>query len=71
MAKAGLDGLEVYYHNCMPAVTQYYEKLGRKNGLLLTGGSDAHGTAKVFTYVGKEQIPYELVEKMKDKLIKT
>ncbi len=68
LVQAGLDGLEAYYPNCMPAVTTYYEKIGRKNGLLLTGGSDAHGKAKVFTYVGKEQIPYELVELMKSKL---
>ena len=68
LVKGGLDGLEAYYPNCMPAVTQFYEKIGRKNGLLLTGGSDAHGAAKVFTYVGKEQIPYELIEKMKEKL---
>jgi predicted metal-dependent phosphoesterase TrpH len=68
LAKAGLDGLEAYYPNCMPAVTVFYEKIGRKNGLLLTGGSDAHGKAKVYTHVGKEQIPYELVELMKAKL---
>ncbi len=68
MVKGGLDGLEVYYPNCMPVVTCFYEKIARKNGLLLTGGSDAHGAAKVYTYVGKEQISYELVEKMKQKL---
>ena len=68
MAKAGLDGLEVYYPNCMPVVTECYKKMAKKHGLLMTGGSDAHGKAKVFTYVGKEAIPYELVEKMKQKL---
>ncbi len=41
----------------------------KKNGLLMTGGSDAHGKAKAHTYVGKEAIPYELVEKMKARLI--
>lgn len=70
LTKFGLDGLEVYYPNTMPAVTEFYVNLGRKNKLLLTGGSDAHGAAKVYTYVGKEQIPYELVEKMKEKLKK-
>jgi HisJ family histidinol phosphate phosphatase len=68
LVKAGMDGLEVYYANTMPAVTQFYVNLARKHKLLLTGGSDAHGKTKVFTYVGKEQIPYELVEKMKEKL---
>ncbi|MBI3602257.1 MAG: PHP domain-containing protein [Candidatus Omnitrophica bacterium] len=68
LVKAGLDGIEVYYPNCMPTVTEFYKKIAKKNGLLMTGGSDAHGKAKVYTYVGKEAIPYELVEKMKAKL---
>jgi len=68
LAKHGLDGLEVYYPNCMPLVRGFYEKLAKKYGLLLTGGSDAHGTTKVYTYVGKEAIPYELVDNMKKKL---
>lgn len=68
LAKYGMDGLEVYYPNCMPSVTEFYEKLAKKHGILMTGGSDAHGAAKVFTYVGKTSIPYELVEKMKEKL---
>ncbi len=68
LAKFGLDGLEVFYPNCMPSVTEFYRKIAKKHGLLMTGGSDAHGTAKAHTYVGKEQIPYELVEKMKEKI---
>ena len=69
LVKAGLDGIEVYYPNCTPLITNFYEKLAKKNGLLMTGGSDAHGTAKAYTFVGKESIPYELVEKMKQRLI--
>ncbi len=65
MAKAGLDGLEVYYPNCLPTVTTFYEKLGRKHKLFLTGGSDAHGAAKTYTWVGKATIFYETVEEMK------
>ncbi len=68
MVKYGLDGLEVYYPNCTPVVTGFYEKLAKKHGLLMTGGSDAHGVAKVYTYVGKVAIPYGFVEKMKQKL---
>ena len=69
LVKGGLDGLEVYYPNCMPTVIEFYKKIAKKNGLLMTGGSDAHGKAKAHTYVGKEAIPYELVEKMKARLI--
>ena len=69
LAKYGMDGLEVFYPNCMPSVIQFYEKLAKKHGLLMTGGSDAHGAAKVYTYVGKTSIPYALVEQMKQKLV--
>ena len=68
LAKAGLDGLEVYYPNCSDTVTAFYEGLAKKHGLLLTGGSDAHGKAKNYTYVGKSSVPYDLVEKMKQVL---
>ena len=68
MVRYGLDGLEVYYPNCIPLVREFYQKIAIKHGILLTGGSDAHGKIKVYTYVGKESIPYELVEKMKMKL---
>ena len=62
--EAGLDGLEVYYPNCSGEVTRFYENLAKKYDLLMTGGSDAHGSVKSYTHVGKMAIPYELVEKM-------
>ena len=68
LAKYGMDGLEVFYPNCMPNVISFYEKLAKKHGLLATGGSDAHWAAKVYTYIGKASIPYETVEQMKQKL---
>ncbi len=68
LVKHGMDGLEVYYPNCMPIVTSIYEKIAKKHNLLMTGGSDAHGKAKVYTYVGKASISYETVEQMKQKL---
>jgi hypothetical protein len=70
MAKAGLDGLEVYYPNCSDTVINFYAGLARKHKLLMTGGSDAHGSAKTHTHVGKATVFYETVEEMK-KRIKT
>mgnify|MGYP001590940594 CR=1 FL=1 len=63
--EAGLQGIEAYYPNCSPAVIDYYANIAKKNNLLLTGGSDAHGEGKTHTYIGKVKIPYELVEKLK------
>lgn len=63
--KAGLKGLEVYYPEYPDSVVNYYSQLANKHGLLMTGGSDCHGTAKPDVNVGKVSIPYELVEKLK------
>lgn len=64
-AAAGMKGLEVYYPNCSPTVLQYYEGIARKNKLVATGGSDAHGKAKSYTYVGKSSIDLDLVEQLR------
>ncbi|MBN1870709.1 MAG: PHP domain-containing protein [Candidatus Omnitrophica bacterium] len=65
-AEAGLGGLEVYYPGNSDTITRFYEGLAKKYGLVTTGGSDAHGSVKNHTYVGKVKIPYDLVEKLKD-----
>jgi len=62
---AGLKGLEVYYPNCMDTVTQFYERIAKKNGLIATGGSDAHGNIKPYTYVGKKTVPMDTVEQLR------
>ncbi len=62
---AGLKGLEVYYPNCMGTVTRFYEGLAQKNGLIATGGSDAHGKSKSYSYVGKKTVPLEVVEQLR------
>ena len=64
-AAAGLKGLEVYYPNSMDTVTQFYERIAQKNGLIATGGSDAHGKAKSYTYVGKKTVPIDVVEQLR------
>lgn len=43
---AGLDGLEAYYSQHSPAETARFLALARRLGLLVTGGSDFHGTPK-------------------------
>ncbi len=65
LVEAGLGGLEVYYPGNSDNVTCFYEGLVKKHGLIATGGSDAHGSIKRHTCVGKMKIPYELVEKLK------
>jgi predicted metal-dependent phosphoesterase TrpH len=64
--KAGLQGLEVYYPNYSNNTIQYYGNLARKHGLVVTGGSDAHGDAKSNTYIGRVKLPYQFVEELKE-----
>lgn len=63
--EAGLGGIEVYYPHTPAELVRFYEGLVQKHGLVATGGSDAHGDNKKHTYIGKQTIPYELVEKLK------
>jgi len=63
----GLQGLEVFYPNYSNTTIEYYKNLAKKHGLLMTGGSDAHGSNKDNTYIGKAQVPYEYVEQLKER----
>ena len=41
---AGIDGLECYHREFDPQTSRHYFKLARENNLIVTGGSDYHGT---------------------------
>lgn len=59
-----LDGLEVYYPCHKPEDTQHYFFLARKFNLLITGGSDFHGTSSRFvSALGDFTISDKLAEK--------
>jgi len=64
---SGLRGIEAYYLGHYADQVDYYVELGRKNGLLLTGGSDFHGEdSGRETKLGDFSIPDELVDKLRD-----
>jgi predicted metal-dependent phosphoesterase TrpH len=66
----GLKGMEVYYPEHGPERTTQYERLARRHGLVMTGGTDFHGEAKPRVQMGigrgDLRIPYQLVEKLKE-----
>lgn len=66
LIKSGIMGLEVYYPEHTKAMVELYEDYCRKYNLLLTGGSDCHGSAKPEARIGSIKLPYELVEKLKE-----
>ncbi|MDD3296019.1 MAG: PHP domain-containing protein [Candidatus Omnitrophica bacterium] len=64
----GLDGLEINYSSMSPVKKFLYTQMASKHNLLKSGGSDAHGSYKEFTQIGKVTVPYEWVQAMKGRL---
>lgn len=66
----GLKGIEAYYPDHTLEQTEFYERLGKKYGLLITGGTDFHGPPREEIELGKGRgnlsIPYELLLKLKE-----
>ena len=69
MKAAGLDGMEAIYSTYTPSEERQMKKLATENGLLISGGSDFHGTTKpnlnLGTGYGKLYIPYSVLENVK------
>jgi len=61
----GLEGIEVYYPEHSQAMVNFYLDLAKKLNLLITGGTDFHGSAKPQIKLGMIKIPLELVEKLR------
>ncbi len=68
---AGLMGIEAYYSKHTPEMTAQIQALGAKYDLLLSGGSDFHGTNKPGLEMGNGyghlHVPGECLVKMKHK----
>jgi predicted metal-dependent phosphoesterase TrpH len=69
LVKIGLAGIEVYYPGHSPQQIRQYTELARKYGLLMTGGTDFHGTItpqiKMGSGNGSLFIPYLLYKKLR------
>jgi predicted metal-dependent phosphoesterase TrpH len=69
MARMGLDGIEAIYSRHSPADRDIYVQMAARHGLLVTGGSDYHGTYKpdisIVTGKGDLEVPYVLIEQIK------
>ena len=61
----GLEGIEVYYPEHSQGMINLYLDLAKKFNLLITGGTDFHGSAKPQIKLGMIKIPLELVEKLR------
>lgn len=62
LARAGLDGLEVYYPDHGPSQVEHYRDMAKRLGLLMTGGTDFHGaTMATRVPVGSQYVPESIV----------
>jgi len=72
MKAMGLKGLEVYYPDHPPENTAQYAALAQKHGLLMTGGTDFHGSLKPEIQMGVGRgdffVPYSIYEKLEQLL---
>lgn len=64
--KAGLGGIEVYHSDHAAAAVNHYIKIAQEFNLIMTGGSDCHGTGKGKILMGTVTVPYEIVEQLKE-----
>ena len=70
LCDAGLNAIEAYHSDHEPEDTESYLALAVRYGLLVTGGSDFHGTVKPGVRLGTGyhnnlQIPADLVHRLK------
>jgi len=68
LKKMGLKGIEVYYPEHSPHVTSQFEDMANRHELLITGGTDFHGSLKPKLKMGSGTgnffVPYILYEKL-------
>ena len=69
LAEFGLDGIEAIYSRHSPAERVFYSEIAARHNLLVTGGSDYHGSYKpdisLVTGLGDLEVPYALLEAVK------
>lgn len=69
MAEAGLEGIESIYSRSRGDDEAYFTAMAESFGILISGGSDFHGTnkpdIKLGTGTGNLNIPYSILEKIK------
>lgn len=67
-----LDGIEAIYSTYTTGEEQYVKRLAKENSLLISGGSDFHGTNKPTIQIGTGRghlyIPYSILETIKEHL---
>ena len=68
LKQMGIEGVEVYYSEHSAEQTRLFAELARRHNLLMTGGTDFHGSIQPEINIGSGKgdlfVPYELYEKL-------
>jgi 3',5'-nucleoside bisphosphate phosphatase len=62
---AGLDGVEIRHSDHTAALTEQYQKLAERLGLLVSGGSDYHGSRKAIE-MGSQRVALSVFERLRE-----
>lgn len=65
LVEVGLDGLECWHTKHSESQVAHYLELARRHGLLVTGGSDCHGTSKGQPTLGTVRLAWEHYQRLK------
>ncbi|UCD88786.1 MAG: PHP domain-containing protein [Desulfobacterales bacterium] len=75
LKEMGLKGLETYYPEHSPRLISQYNEMANRHNLLITGGTDFHGSIKpeikMGSGTGDLYIPYQLYENLMSSLERT
>jgi 3',5'-nucleoside bisphosphate phosphatase len=69
LVAAGMDGIECFHTKHSTTMNQRYLMIADKYRLLVTGGSDCHGMSKGKPLIGTIKIPYDCVERLKERVL--
>lgn len=64
----GIDGIETIHPKHKQEQVDHLRKISQKYKLIETGGADCHGQEVDNIFIGRLNIPYEFVKKMKNRL---
>ncbi len=64
LAEVGLDAVEAWHDDHQAAMVDTCRTFARRFDLLVTGGSDFHGTSKDIT-LGSQRVPYDVYEQLR------
>jgi len=63
----GFDGIEIYHPSHNRKTTEHLTQIAASRGIMASGGSDFHGV-EGRNIIGEVPVPYELLEKIKERL---